>query len=113
MQGTIAPAINVPTPEDAISLIESLFRLFIERIATAIVEKFPARTKGGPARKSQAQNGQLRGDQIDIFGLDAAKNFLAFVEIVFLLAIIRQESAQFEPAGNRDGQVVNRALENL
>jgi hypothetical protein len=53
---------------------------------------------------------ELRGDNIDVFGLDAAEDFLAFVEIQFLLAIVCQKSLQLQAAGHGDGQVINGSL---
>ena len=44
-------------------------------------------------------------------GLDTAKDFLAFVEIEFLLAVVCQKRLQLQTASNDDGQVVNGPLE--
>jgi hypothetical protein len=56
---------------------------------------------------------ELRGNNIDVFGLDAAEDFLAFVEIQFLLTIVCQKSLQLQAAGHRDGQVINGSLEHF
>jgi hypothetical protein len=53
----------------------------------------------------------LGGNNVDILGLDTAKDFLAFVEIEFLLAVVCQKRPQLPTASNGDGQVVNGPLE--
>jgi hypothetical protein len=80
-----------------------------------------AACRNGPPRRKETLSSKiglrhksdklLGGDNVDIFGLDRAKDFLAFVEIEFLLAVVCQKRLQLQTASNDDGQVVNGPLE--
>src|SRR5262249_11488268 len=53
------------------------------------------------------------GDDVDVFRLDPAEDFLSFVKIVLLLAVVREQGAELQASLHGDGEVIHGALEDF